>query len=153
MNDRESTQLNQLIDAVHASHKYKHISKDFITNLGSRELAKRQSLKDAIKSTKNKLHQVGAAYLESEIGRDKSSPYTSWLAELKQAAQQDDKEQLRHVCKKIMSYHASTRERLPILEQFYATILADLPPINSVIDLACGLHPLAIPWMPLREHA
>jgi 16S rRNA (guanine(1405)-N(7))-methyltransferase len=51
-----------------------------------------------------------------------------------------------------MGYHSSTRERLPILEQFYSTILANLPPINSVIDVACGLHPLAIPWMPLSEH-
>jgi len=50
-----------------------------------------------------------------------------------------------------MSHHASTKERLPILDQFYATILADLPPIRSVIDIACGLNPLAIPWMPLES--
>ena len=24
-----------------------------------------------------------------------------------------------------------------------------LPPIRSVLDVACGLNPLAIPWMPL----
>src|SRR5437867_4436060 len=51
-----------------------------------------------------------------------------------------------------MSHHASTRERQPIVDLFYTTILADLSPMQSVLDIACGLNPLAIPWMPLAEH-
>ena len=50
-----------------------------------------------------------------------------------------------------MGYHSSTRERLPILEQFYARALADIPPARVVLDLACGLNPLALAWMPLGE--
>ncbi len=145
MNSREHNQLDQLVDAVLASRKYKSISQDLIKNLGSQELAKHHTLKEAIKATKNKLHQIGGAYLEGEV------PYSSWLAELKHASQQKDKTQLLHACMSIMPHHASTRERLPILEQFYTTFLADLPPVNTVIDIACGLHPLAIPWMPLAE--
>jgi 16S rRNA (guanine(1405)-N(7))-methyltransferase len=38
---------------------------------------------------------------------------------------------------------------LPLLPDFYATLFAGLPPIHSVLDLACGLNPLTIPWMPL----
>jgi len=137
--------LDQLIDAVLASRNYKHISRDFIEALGSRELAKRSSLKEAIKATRNKLHQVGGAYIEGE------EHYTSWIGPLQQAAVNGDNDQLKRACKSIMGYHASTRERLPVLEQFYPTLLADLPPIRSVIDVACGLHPLAIPWMPLEQ--
>jgi 16S rRNA (guanine(1405)-N(7))-methyltransferase len=48
-----------------------------------------------------------------------------------------------------MAHHASTRERLPILDQFYTTLLTDLAPISSILDVACGFHPLALPWMPL----
>jgi 16S rRNA (guanine(1405)-N(7))-methyltransferase len=136
-------QLAQLVDAVLASRKYKSISQDFIKNLGSQELAKYHTLKAAVKATKNKLHQVGGAYWDSE------SYYASWLMELRHASEQ---EQLRQACMRIMAHHASTRERLPLLEEFYTTLLADLPPINSVIDIACGLHPLAIPWMPLARH-
>ena len=40
-----------------------------------------------------------------------------------------------------------------ILDRFYATTLADLAPIRSVLDLACGLNPLSIPWMPLAAGA
>nr|AIA18839.1 Ribosomal RNA methyltransferase (FmrO) [uncultured bacterium] len=52
-----------------------------------------------------------------------------------------------------MRHHASTRERLPILESFYASTLASLGPVRSVLDLACGLNPLALPWMPLAPDA
>jgi 16S rRNA (guanine(1405)-N(7))-methyltransferase len=52
-----------------------------------------------------------------------------------------------------MRHHASTRERLPILESFYTTTLASLGPVRSVLDLACGLNPLALPWMPIAPDA
>jgi 16S rRNA (guanine(1405)-N(7))-methyltransferase len=50
-----------------------------------------------------------------------------------------------------MNYHSSTRERLKILEVFYTTTLADLPPIRTILDIACGFNPLSMPWMPLAE--
>jgi len=143
MSHRERSQLDQLVDAVLTGQKYRNVNRDFIENLGSRELAKRSGLKEAIKATKNKLHQVGGAYLVSE------THYSSWLDELRRAS---EREQIRRACLSMMNYHASTRERLPILDQFYTTLLADLPPVHSVVDVACGLHPLAIPWMPLGEH-
>ena len=52
-----------------------------------------------------------------------------------------------------MARHASTRERLSILDEFYPTLFGDLPPVNSVLDLACGLNPLALPWMGLAPDA
>ena len=145
MNDRES-QLNRLIDAVLMSSKYKSICEDFIRSIGSRELAKRRNLKEAIKATKNKLHQVGGAYLNSRVN------YTVWLDELKKASQSGDRDDFLRICARIMSHHSSTRERLEILDQFYATTLADLTPIRTVLDVACGLNPLSIPWMPLAEN-
>src|SRR5216684_1276313 len=143
----ESHQLDQLIEAILASPKYKSVSSDLVRYIGTQELAKGHNLKEAIKATKNKLHQVGGAY------QDDSPRYALWLDELRRASRWGDRARVLDVCKWIMGHHASTRERLPILEQFYSTILADLPPINSVIDIACGLHPLSIPWMPLSEHA
>jgi 16S rRNA (guanine(1405)-N(7))-methyltransferase len=147
MNNKHDQQIDRLVEAVQASAKYKSIGSDFIRYIGTQELARRHNLKEAIKSTKNKLHQVGGAY------QDTTPRYALWLDELKQVSRSGNREHVLDTCKWIMGHHSSTRERLPILEQFYSTILADLPPINSVIDIACGLHPLAIPWMPLSEHA
>jgi 16S rRNA (guanine(1405)-N(7))-methyltransferase len=146
MNKVESQQIDRLIEAVLASSKYKSIDVDFIRYLGIQELSRHRNLKEAIKSTKNKLHQVGGAYQTS------APRYSVWLNELKFAKRSGNEEYFLDRCKWIMHYHSSTRERLPILEQFYSTIFANLPPVNSVIDIACGLHPLAIPWMPLSQH-
>ena len=146
MNEEANQQIDRLIEAVLASSKYKSIGVDFIKYIGMQELSRHRNLKQAIKSTKNKLHQVGGAYQPS------APRYSIWLDELKFAKRSGNEQHFHDTCKWIMQYHSSTRERLPILEQFYSTIFANLPPINSVIDIACGLHPLAIPWMPLSEH-
>ncbi len=137
------SQLDDLVTAVLTSANYKHVSPDLVRNIASQELMKRRNLKDALKATKNKLHQVGGAYLD---GRD---DYSQWLNELKRVVQVGNQNDTRQVCKKIMSHHASTRERLPILDQFYTSILADLTPVHSILDLACGLNPLTLPWIPL----
>ena len=52
-----------------------------------------------------------------------------------------------------MQTHASSRERLPILDEFYRETLAEIAPVRSVLDVACGLNPLAIPFMPLAVGA
>lgn len=142
--------MNQLLEAVLAGSKYRHVDKDFILSIGASELRKRRNLKEAIKATRNKLHQVGGAYQQTV------PQYGRWLDELRQAAESrsgERDEAIRTACRDIMRHHASTRERLPVLDRFYNVILADSAPVHSVIDIACGLHPLAIPWMPLAANA
>ncbi len=139
--------LDKLVHDVLSSAKYKGVCADLVRSVGSQELTKRRNGKEALKATKNKLHQVGAVYLD---GRE---DYTAWLSELAAVAHLNDLALLQRTCRTIMAHHASTRERLPILDQFYSTILADIAPIHSVLDIACGLNPLAIPWLPLAEDA
>lgn len=139
-----SEELNTLVETVLASNKYKDICSDLVRRIGAQELERRRTLKEALKSTKNKLHQVGGAYLDNRADSQ------SWLDMLRHAVQSQDKSALQATCRNIMQYHASTRERLPILDQFYSTIFADLAPIASILDIACGLNPLTLPWMPLQ---
>lgn len=137
--------LPKLIAAIRASQNYGAVSQTLIESVGEAELNKRSSLKEAIKSTKNKLHQVGGAYLDQE------PPYGQWIENLR--AVQGDPSAVRALCLEYMAKHASTRERLPILETFYSTLFNLLPPIRRIVDLACGLNPLALPWMPLPAGA
>jgi 16S rRNA (guanine(1405)-N(7))-methyltransferase len=141
----QNDQLEKLVATVLTSSKYKDVSQELIRSIGLRELTKRSNIKEAVKATKNKLHQVGGAYLTDK------EDYARWLNELKQLYHAGDQDAFLTYVKKVMSYHASTRERLPILEQFYTTILADLPPIHRILDVACGFNPLALPWMPLAQ--
>src|SRR4051794_3601246 len=97
-------QLECLVAAVRESAKYRHVCVELIWNLGARELSKRRSLKEAIKATKNVLHQVGGAYQTGAIN------YGSALAELEEAAQCADASVWRQACARTMGHHASTRE-------------------------------------------
>jgi 16S rRNA (guanine(1405)-N(7))-methyltransferase len=136
--------VEKLVAQILASSKYREIVPALVQRIGAQELAKRRSLKEAVKSTKNKLHQVGGAYQQTKLDYDKS------LAMLRDTAVSSPN-QFRATCQTLMQAHASTRERLPILDNFYQTILADLPPIRTVLDLACGLNPLVYPWLPLAS--
>jgi 16S rRNA (guanine(1405)-N(7))-methyltransferase len=136
--------LDALVSAVQASAKYDRMAPELIRKIGAEEVRKRPKLKDAIKSTKNRLHQVAGAYLNA------LPPHDRWLARLEAAQSPDER---REVCRALMGAHASTRERLPILDEFYRIALADIAPVRSMLDVACGLNPLAIPFMPLVDGA
>ena len=58
---KDEERLGKLVTAVSRSPKYQHVSPALIRRFGAEELGKRRSYKDAVKATKNKLHQVGGA--------------------------------------------------------------------------------------------
>jgi 16S rRNA (guanine(1405)-N(7))-methyltransferase len=140
-------ELESLVEAVLGTRKYRCVSEDVVRAVGRRELARRTSWKEAVKASKRKLHQVGAAY------QVRAPAYGRWLADLSAAESRGDSTGLRSACRQAMEQHSSTRERLPILEQFFARTLGGVQQIESVLDIACGLNPLAIPWMPLARGA
>jgi 16S rRNA (guanine(1405)-N(7))-methyltransferase len=142
----QKEQLGSLLKAVRRSRKYRHIHEDLVVSIGSKELSKEKSLQDAVKATKSKLHQVCGAYF---AGRP---DYDRWTKELREALTIGE-EAFRLKCQEIMGLHSSTRERLPFLDEFYSKIFSHLPPIHSIVDMACGFNPLAIPWMPVEEGA
>ena len=138
--------LEELVRAVQESARYRNVCPDVIRRIGARQLSLRRSLKEAIKETKNTLHQAAGAFSESK------RRYPEWLESLRNARDAGD-DAFRAACRERMASHASTEERLGTLETFYATTLADIAPVRSILDLACGLNPLAIPWMPLAPDA
>ncbi len=142
----QDERLGSLLKAVRRSRKYREIHEDLIGSIGSRELSKGKSLQEAVKATKGKLHQVCGAYF---AGRP---DYGRWIEELREALTIGE-EAFRLKCSEIMGFHSSTRERLPFLDEFYSKIFSRLPPIHSIIDMACGFNPLTIPWMPIEEGA
>ncbi len=135
--------LENLVEQVRQGDRYREIDIDLIRSIGRRELRDRRKLREAVKATRAKLHQVGGAYLEA------IPDYASWREKLVSLPAGRKTPELREFCMQIMHAHASTRERLPILDTFYSTTLSGITPINSVLDLACGLNPMALPWMPL----
>lgn len=139
--------LDKLLEAVQANSKYHAIDPALVRRLGAAELAKGRGFKEAVKAVRNKLHQVGGAYQETP------PDYPAWLDELTALPRDLHHPAVLDFCRRCMAHHASTRERLPELERFYREALASIAPLLSIVDVACGLNPLALPWMPLAAEA
>jgi 16S rRNA (guanine(1405)-N(7))-methyltransferase len=95
---------------------------------------------DVEKHAKRKLHQVYGAYL-GQWREDKAQLLADELGRA------EDSQQCRSTCQKILSLHASTRERLPILDAFYHQLLDGVAPGARILDIGCGLNPFSMPWM------
>jgi 16S rRNA (guanine(1405)-N(7))-methyltransferase len=129
---------------VRAAKKYQDIEPGLVATLAKNEIARGWSEKEAVKRVKRKLHQMVGAYVDTRY------PYHRWLEDLRGAA---DQEARKRVCLEILMHHASTRERVPELEEIYARIFEQVGTPRSVLDLACGLNPMSRPLMPLPAEA
>lgn len=145
MKTTEDDILQQLMEMVAGSDKYAAISPELIRAVGEKELVKRRTMKEAVKETRNKLHQVGSAFQEKPI------PYAAWKKELAGLPTVLQSEEAQEFLQASMAWHASTAERLSILPRFFQETLASLAPVTSILDLACGLNPLCLPWMPVAK--
>lgn len=139
--------LDRCVQAVRQSTKYGAIDEGLVQSLVKIELSKGLREKEAIKAVRSKLHQIGSAYQEKPIG------YAQLIRQLDALPRDLANPEVRAFCQNTMNLHTSTRERLGFLEAFYRETLAGLGPIHSLLDLACGLNPLALPWVPLTKDA
>lgn len=137
--------LDALVRQVQSADKYSRISPEVIRSVLVKEIPKSKNVKEIIKSTRNKLHQVGSAYQEKPI------PYDALLEELQHLPADLENPLVQAFILKALSSHASTRERLPILPRFFSETLQEISSLHTILDVACGLNPLSIPWMPLSS--
>lgn len=144
MNIDEKT-LQEMIAAVLDSKKYRHAGLNPVTieNLIRQEALHYASLKAILKSVKRKLHNIVAPYL----GELDYAALTDQLAQIQKTSL--DSAGLRAFCLDVLSQHASTAERIPIIATFYEQLFRETGEPRTILDLACGLHPLAFPWMGL----
>ena len=121
--------LTTLVAEVTKSPKYASVSIDLVREIGLKELVKTKNIKEAIKATRNKIHQVGSAYQETPI------PYTSWLEALTKLPKDIRAPETINFIRACLPLHASTKERLPFIETFFQQTLAPIQPVESIFDL------------------
>ncbi|MBG0770877.1 MAG: 16S rRNA methyltransferase [Anaerolineaceae bacterium] len=143
----DETQVEALAEAVQANRKYANITATLVQRLSLSALERGLSGKAAVKDVRNKLHQVGGAYFKQH------PDYAAAMSHLASLPHDLHSPEVKSFCQAQMQLHASTAERVSILPEFFQTCLLPIAPVTSVLDLACGLNPLALPWMPLAEGA
>jgi 16S rRNA (guanine(1405)-N(7))-methyltransferase len=146
MSKREDSELEALITHITQSKKYRDIGlcEDTIRDLLVTELKQHKKRADGIKAARAKLHQIVAPYLGDP-------DYDRALAMLEKifTLPQPDEAAIKGGCAQILATHATTKERLLILDKFYPQIFEITGKPRVILDLACGLNPLSFPWMGL----
>jgi 16S rRNA (guanine(1405)-N(7))-methyltransferase len=130
--------------ALAKSRRYAGVTPATVRRIAGKALiAAKGDVNEAIKRTKRGLHEIHGAYLPANVPN-----YDAMLHALRSAADSGDEDQLKSALRSAMAVHVSAHERLPHVESFYQQIFAKNPAPTSIRDLACGLNPLAEPWMP-----
>jgi 16S rRNA (guanine(1405)-N(7))-methyltransferase len=129
----------EIVERVRRSSRYRAVDAALVARLAAEELPKARNADDAVKRVKRRLHQAIGAFRRGPGG----AATAAWRAGQPVA--------LRAACRAAMRGHASTRERLPHLSTFYRALweLTGVP--RRLLDLGCGLNPLALPWMHLAD--
>lgn len=138
--------LDDLIEQVRKANKYSHIARSLVREIVMEEIPKWKNSKEIIKSTRNKLHQVGSAFQQPNI------PYAQWMNRISSLDGLIDSHPTKSFITECLRFHSSTSERLSFLTSFFSETLAPIQPVESILDLACGFTPLCLPWMPVTRN-
>ena len=129
----------EIVERVRRSARYRGVDPALVARLAAEELPNARNTEDAVKRVKRRLHQAVGAFRQPApaVGR--------WPVE--------DRVALQDACRAAMAGHASTRERLPHLDTFYPRLWALTGVPRHLLDLGCGMNPLALPWMDIEDAA
>jgi 16S rRNA (guanine(1405)-N(7))-methyltransferase len=131
---------------VLASSRYRDVDPALVARVVAEELPRARGADDAVKRVKRRLHQAIGAYRSRGDSRTRDDIREAWSGDWTDA--------LRAASRAALARHASTRERLAGIDRFYESLWAAIGAVpGSVMDLACGLNPLALPFMGLERDA
>jgi 16S rRNA (guanine(1405)-N(7))-methyltransferase len=126
-----------VLKQVMASTKYADLDEEFVRRIAGEASERFRTQGDAVKYAKRKLHQAFGAFATGSLG----AGVRACVGAIRSGVP------VRTACLGSMRGHASTAERIAALDEFYRQIETWCGRPSTVADLACGLNPLAIPWL------
>lgn len=134
-----------LIEKLLSSRKYRSLKlpETTIHDLITQAESVTSNPRELEQIVREKLHNLTATYLGDP-------DYPAYTAKLDEAYKSSDPEQVKQVCTELLTSHASTRERIPLLNEFYPRIFEHTGTPGTIMDLACALNPFTLPWMGLK---
>jgi len=136
--------VDDLTRRILGSAKYRSLDETLVRRVAAEATQRVANRKDAAKYAQRKLHQAVGAFLNG-------SPVAAVGAFVDAVA--GGTAGTREAALAAMRAHASSAERAEWLSPLYDQVGEWCGAAGSVVDLACGLNPLAIPWMHLAAGA
>lgn len=126
MNEREA----QALDVLTRSKKYRGVCPETVERTFVDALKRYGNLKQADKAAREKLHQITGAFMTASQLKAARECLAAYAA--------GDTDALWRA----LRLHASTAERLPVIDALYDRAFQVTGKPGSILDLACGLNPL-----------
>ncbi|HRE48090.1 MAG TPA: hypothetical protein PLD47_10225 [Aggregatilineales bacterium] len=141
-NEPDLPDLAGLLSVLQRSPKYAGTAESTLRDVAAFAVRHSKTPKEALKMARARLHNIVADYL--------GDPDYPAAAEQLRGVVGTERDTL---CKTLAAQHTSTRERLALLPAFYERIFAVTGVPTTILDLACGLNPLLLPFMGLPAEA
>lgn len=127
------TDSSSLLDKLLQSKNYRDICPDTVRRVWAECAARYKRPKDAERAAREALHGISGAFMTPGEARQLASDMQAWRRE------RDDAR-----LERMLSRHASTRERLPLSDMvaLYARVFEVTGRPRSMLDLACGVNPI-----------
>ena len=124
---------NDLLDKLLASKKYREICPDTVRRVWADCEKRYKKAKDVEKAAREALHGITGAFMTPQEARQLAFDMQAWYV---------DKTDIG--LERMLSRHASTRERLPLseMDRLYERVFSIVGRPRSVLDLACGINPI-----------
>ena len=122
--------MSDRLETLLASKNCREVCEAAVRRLWTEELAKRRNEKEADKAVRAAVHQMTGAFLTPEQLKTARGLLREYLSGREEALDE------------ALRLHASTRERLPCAQAFYAAIFEATGRPERILDLACGFNPL-----------
>ena len=136
------TRINKMVEKILKMPKYKNVAipPETLQSVIEMSLPLSKNIAELEKRVREKIHNIVALYL-GEMDYEKA------IDRFRQV--KDNCQLLKEFSARALQAHASTKERGQELEEFYQTLFGRIGDVKSIADLACGLHPLGLPFMGL----
>ena len=135
-------QKEKIVEKILKMPKYKNVEIPIktIKSLIEASLPLSKNIAELEKRVREKIHNIVALYL-GDID------YKTAINEFRKA--KNNSQTLKEFSIRVLMSHASTKERGQELTEFYQALFHIIGHVKSIADLACGLHPLGLPFMGL----
>jgi len=137
-----NTQITKMTEKILKMPKYRdvEIPAETIQSLIEMSLPLCRNIAELEKRVREKIHNIVALYL-GELDYEKA------INDFRQV--KNSSLSLKEFSMQALRFHASTKERGQELTAFYQALFSRIGDVRSIADLACGLHPLGLPFMGL----
>lgn len=139
-------EITEWVERIKTTKNFRELDDSFIEQIIRQAQTRGSEEKEILSSVKTTIQDVTNQFRTADIS------YRDLIAELDNAHDHELTAEERGLfAADLLRRHAAAKERIPFIRRYYQEIFSHLPTIESVLDVGCGLNPVAVTFMPVSS--